>query len=285
MLETIDHICATTAPVCEDAIGWGKGFLFAIDGASGLTGSHIMEAGSDAAWFAAGVRDGLMRAFAEESDRPTQDILREVIGELRQEYETRIKTLGWTEPPDMPSACLAIFREMGEDVEFFGLGDCIGVAQLQDGTLWSSCDVMLPALDNTVIEQMKKIHTEQGVSIFEAREQCNDLLLENRMKMNRPGGYWILETSGAGLPHARVQRWKKQELRAVSTFSDGFAQLTEVFHIYVDYAAIHQGMVQTPLQDMVAQLFAAQEQDPQGNQFPRLKFRDDTCALWAKVHP
>ena len=32
-------------------------------------------------------------------------------------------------------------------------------------------------------------------------------------------------------------------------------------------------------------LLFAQEADPDGNCFPRLKFRDDACALWAQVTP
>ena len=39
------------------------------------------------------------------------------------------------------------------------------------------------------------------------------------------------------------------------------------------------------MRELVDQLFTVQEQDPDANRYPRLKFRDDTCALWAEAAP
>lgn len=285
MFDIKDHICAAGAAVCEDAVGWGRDYLFALDGASGLTGARLMEEGSDAAWFAAGVRDGLCRRLDGGDRRSTAEILAEVLAELRQAYEARAAELGIPVPPDSPSAGLALFRELGEQVEFFGLGDCVGAAEKTDGGLFSSCDTALPALDRQVVMRMAAIRRETGISVLNARKQCGGLLLEHRMLRNRPGGYWILDPSGAGLSHARIRRWRRDELRTVSVFSDGFAQLAEPFRLYDGYEALHMAATNIPLQALVEQLFSAQEADPEANRFPRLKFRDDTCALWARVLP
>lgn len=280
-----DHICLPGKAVNEDAVGWGRDYLFALDGASGLTGARLMSGGSDAAWFASGVRDGLCRRLDGGDRRPTAEILAEVLAELRQTYADRAAELGVPVPPDAPSAGLALFRELGEQVEFFGLGDCVGAAEKTDGSLFSSCDTALPALDGRVVATMAAIHRETGISVLEARKQCEALLLEHRMLRNRPGGYWILDPSGAGLPHARIRRWQRNELRTVSVFSDGFAQLAKPFQLYSGYEALHMAVTATPLQALTDKLFSAQEADPEANRFPRLKFRDDTCALWARVLP
>lgn len=152
-----------------------------------------MEAGSDAAWFAAGGRDGLCHALDGGDERPAAEILGDMVEALRREYEARAAELGVEIPPDAPSVSLALFREIGGQVEFFGLGDCVGVAELADGSLVWSRDKDQPVLDDGVIRHMAEIHRKNGVSVREAPKQCNDLLLKNRLLRNRPGGYWILD--------------------------------------------------------------------------------------------
>lgn len=281
-----DHVCRAGKDVCEDAIGWGSHYLFALDGASGLTGAHLMDAGTDAAWFACGIRDGLCRALDSGDRRSTAEILHQLTAELRRDYEARAAELGTEVPPDSPSAGIALFRELDDGmVEFFGLGDCVGALRTRDGrTLWS-CDAALPALDGGVIAHMAQLHRDHGCTVLEAREQCGDLLLRNRELRNTPEGYWILDPSGDGIPHARVLRWRREEVESLSAFSDGFAQLALPFHLYPDWGQLHCRMTQAPLRSLLEELYAAQEADPDGNRFPRLKFRDDACALWAQVTP
>ena len=281
-----DHICLAGAQHNEDAVGWGRHYLFALDGASGLTGENLMDGGSDAAWFAQGVRDGLCRALDGGDCRSTGEILREILQGLAEEYAARARTLGRTPPKDSPSAGIALFREWPDGrVELFALGDCVAAARTAQGHLFWSCDKALPALDGKVVAQMEAMHREKGISVLEAREACGELLLRNRMLRNTPGGYWILDPSGVGVDHARVQVWAPGELESISAFSDGFAQLSAPFGLYADYGQIHEALVRTPLGQMLERLYEAQEADPEGNRFPRFKFRDDASALWAQICP
>lgn len=283
MFDVKDHICVPGKTVCEDAIGWGKTYLFALDGASGLTGSHIMDGGSDAAWFAAGVRDRLCEALDQNDQRPVAAILEEILADLRKVYQGRADHLGVSLPPDSPSAGIALFREIGEEIEYWGLGDCVGMVRLIDGSVFWSCDAALPALDDGVVAHMVEIHRKTGITVLAARPQCNDLLLHNRTLKNTPDGYWILDLSGIGLAHARVQRWRREEVESVSACSDGFGQLVSPFHLVEDYGKLHDRIMEKSLKELTAALFAAQERDLDANCYPRLKFRDDVCALWAQT--
>jgi len=283
MLYLKDHICIAERAYCEDAIGWGDHYLFAMDGASGLSGSKLMGTGSDAEWFADSVRNALCRELDQCDNRSVEEILLKITDDLRKEYEKRAEELGVELPPDVPSAGIALFRENGDELEFFGLGDCVGVVELTDGTLVWQSDLRLPELDGIVTAKMAELHRETGISVLEARKQCNDLLLKHRQLYNTPDGYWILDPTGKGIPHAMKGHWKINQVRSISAFSDGFAWLVEAFGLYENYGALHQKLTKTPLRELVDQLFTAQEQDPDANRYPRLKFRDDTCALWAEA--
>lgn len=278
-----DQFCAAGRTVCEDAVAAGKHYLFAMDGASGLTGSCIMDEESDAAWFVRRVKAELCRALDAEDPRSTEEILKDILAPLRVEYESKAKALGHEVPPDSPSAGIALFRERNGEVEFFGLGDCLGAAERTDGTVETFCDTVLPALDGGVIDAMAELHRTTGISVLAARKHCNDQLVRNRALRNTPQGYWILDLSGMGVAHAATCVWRKNELRAISACSDGLTQLVETFGLYPDFKALHRAMTEHPLEQLRAQLFAAQEADPKGNKHPRLKFRDDACGVWAEV--
>lgn len=265
----------------EDIVGYGENYCFVIDGASCLSGVNVMDGGSDAAWMVRNIRTLLCQRLDRDTQTPTQDILREIMAQLRQEYLQRIKSKLMHQPQDSPSAGFALFRKRNGKLEFFGLGDCVGVAALPDGSSFVSLDTNLPNLDNTVLEKMMQLHEKTGIPLLQTRPMCNDLLIANRMRRNRPGGYWILDLlSDDGLDNARQYSWELSQPVCVGAYSDGFAQLAENFGLYSGYTGLFAAMQEKDLNELYAQLLQAQDKDPDCNEYPRFKLRDDTCALW-----
>lgn len=270
----------------EDAVGYGKDYCFVMDGASCLSGKNIVDPISDAAWMVQKVRDGLCALLDSGDDRPTGVLLREIIAQVREEYVAVLRSQGIAAPQDSPSAGFALFRQRHGMLEFFGLGDCVGVARLPDGSRFYSLETNLPNLDHQVLEQMLHIHETTGVSMQEAKRQCNDLLIKNRNLRNRPGGYWILDLlTDDGIANATEKSWVLQEPVCVGAFSDGFAQLAEVFGKYRGYSGLFDAMQERDLEEMFSELCALQDADPDCNHYPRFKLRDDTCALWGSFTP
>jgi len=265
----------------EDTVAFGSCYCFAMDGASCLSGINVIDRNSDAAWMVQRVKVGLCALLDAGDPRPTADLLTEVLAPLREEYLTACRKNGIHHPEDAPSAGLALFRVRDGMLEFFGLGDCVGVAALPDGSIFSSTDTALPALDDGVIREMARLHAEEGISMQEAKRRCNQQLLENRSKRNRPGGYWILDLlSDDGLAHARQRSWPLTAPVTAAAFSDGFSQLTDTFGLYQDYAGLLSAIETKGLDLLSAALFAAQDADADCTTYPRFKKRDDTCALW-----
>jgi len=270
----------------EDGIGYGRNYCFVMDGASCLSGKNIIDPISDSAWMTKKVCSGLCELLDREDPRPTGELLRQVIGQVRREYVQAQEKLGVDAPEDSPSAGFALFRLRNGNLEFFGLGDCVGVAKLPNGEDFYALEENLPKLDQQVIRQMVKLREETGLPILEAKKRCNDLLIANRNLRNRPGGYWILDLlTDESFDNAREESWPLTVPVCVGALSDGFAQLTEVFSQYAGYPALFAAMQETDLEKMYRDLCQMQDADPDCNAYPRFKHGDDTSALWGVFYP
>lgn len=270
----------------EDAVGHGAHYCFVMDGASGLSGKNVVDPVSDAAWMVGNIRDKLCELLDRDDPRPTDELLRQVVAQVREEYVQVLQSKHADVPEDSPSACIALFRQRNGQLEFFALGDCVGAVKSADGEVFCSQDETLDTLDQQVLDQMVCIHKRTGVSVREAKAACGDLLLRNRNLRNQPGGYWVLDLlSDEGIDHARQAVWPLTEPVCVGAFSDGFSQLAEGFGRYPDYGALFEAMQKKDLEEMFRDLCALQDADPDCNSYPRFKHRDDTCALWGIFCP
>lgn len=270
----------------EDIVGFGKDYCFAMDGASCLSGVEVMDRGSDAAWLVEHVAAGLCQRLDAGDNRTTAELLLEILLPLKADYLSALTEKGMEQPDDSPTAGFALFRKRNGYLEFYGLGDCVGAAVLPGGENFYSLDTRLPQLDNAVLEKMSQLHQQTKLPLLQTRPMCNDLLLSNRKKRNQPDGYWVLDLDAPiALERARQFRWELTEPIFVAAFSDGFAQLSEVFGLFDGYSALFDAMQVSDLEQMYQQLFSAQDADPDCNQYPRFKLRDDTCALWGVFTP
>lgn len=288
MFDVKQYICypGHTERANEDAVGYGRDYCFVMDGASCLSGTNVVDPKSDAAWMTGKVRDGLCQLLDAEDPRPTDELLRQVMAQVREEYVQALRAKGIDAPEDSPSAGFALFRQRNGKLEFFGLGDCVGIAQFADGRVFCWQDNGLAALDHQVTEEMTRLHESTGISVREAKEACGDMLIRNRNRRNQPGGYWILDLlTDDGIDNACTAEWDLTKPVRVGAFSDGFAQLVEVFGQYPDCAALFEGVQQGDLNEMFRRLCAMQDADPEYNEYPRFKHRDDTSALWGVFHP
>ena len=285
MFDVKDYVCigGTTSKPCEDAVGYGKNYCFVIDGASVLSKINIVDEQSDAAWFATQIKERLCARFDVDNKTPTDVILKEIIDDLNRIYCDTAIAKCMEIPSDSPSAGIALFRQMSDEIEFYGVGDCTGAIKMMDGNVEVLKDNRLCALDGCVIERMAELHRKTGISVLEAREKCNDLLLNNRSKRNKDGGYWILDLSGIGIGHATICSWPAESVKTVFACSDGFAQLIDTFCIYENYDALMEVAQDVSLLSLCDTLFDAQNKDSEANEFPRFKLRDDTSCLWGII--
>lgn len=264
----------------EDYVGYGDKFMFVLDGASGLSGVNVM-AESDAAWFATSFGSQLIRELSSKKSMITPYLMEGIIGKLRGEYKHTIEKLGISEPKDSPSAGIALFRVSKTKLEFFGLGDCVGVVKFKSGEVRVLADDKLSALDGAVLKHMRKLREDTGIDIINCRDLCKDLLLENRSKRNTSEGYGVLDLDRGCIKYARRESFDLDDVEEIYAFTDGFTQLVEVFKHCKDYKELCEAIDAGGLALLYTELWEAQQLDSKCNNYPRFKLRDDTSAVCA----
>ena len=136
ILKLIDAVCIAGSNKNEDSIGYGKDFIFVIDGATGLRGVNIMGMRSDAEWFSKRLAEQLQKYLKFDS-LSIQEILYRSLDLIRDEYmSVLMRHPNYPNiQPDYPSAGLVIFRERDGYLESYRLGDCVGVVRYKSGKI------------------------------------------------------------------------------------------------------------------------------------------------------
>ena len=111
----------------------------------------------------------------------------------------------------------------------------------------------------------------------EARRLCADVLRAHRALRNREDGYWCLDPTGAGLPHARRAAFPVRDCRSVFACSDGFSQLIG-FGVASSLQELHREVKKSGFQALYQTLWDLQEKDGEMIRLPRFKLRDDASA-------
>lgn len=178
---------------------------------------------------------------------------------------------------ELPSASLVAAREVNSRLEFTNLGDSVVVWRSADGPAtrfgWSELGDLEEALHGVLDAALAVgLPRAQGV------EQARALARENRKLMNRPGGYWILDLSGAGVTHAQIEVCPNTGPIDVLLMTDGFSRLVEVYRAY-DWDGLLDRALQGGLAPLYEQLREIETADEACTRFQRFKARDDATAV------
>lgn len=260
----------------EDVFAVGNSYLLVIDGATGLGKNNVMGVGDDAMWFAHLMKEEISNRINENIS--LSDIVTKAIEKVQSAYAMDIDEV---EKIDMPSGCIALFRERDDNIEFFGLGDTCGVIEFNDGSIEVISDKNLEQLDQTVIEKMQLLSKEQAIPFLDTRKLVNDDLIQNRKKRNTEDGYYALDLTLDSIPHAINRIWKKSEIKRIACMSDGFYQIMG-YSIYSSLADLLDSIQKEEI-NVFDRLKEEQENDRDCIIVPRFKLRDDMTMAYAEV--
>ena len=236
-----------------------------VDGATGLTKANLVAGESDAAWFARNLSKELAHDLAEPRRTPAEAFVS--AGQRVAERYRAIPGAVDLARIDEPNGSVATARWQGETVEVCLLGDATAVVLMRDGSAEVLHDDTLTKLDDENYERMYAFATERGTTMAEARRALNPRFIENRLKMNEPGGYWAADISCRGMAQVQVHTFERTEVAGIFACSDGYA------------ACVDMGVATTP--EELARRVAAGEGELLGELLRAAELQDAGC--W-RVH-
>ena len=141
----------------------------------------------------------------------------------------------------------------------------------------------LTALDAECCEILREEAKRRGCAVRDAFPAIVPRILENRRNMNRKGGYAAFSLTVRGLDTALQGKIPLGELEDVLLFSDGFAEIYDLFGIFPSPEALISFVAEQGVFAAVRLLRGAQDADPCCERYPRNKLRDDMAVVYAKI--
>ena len=221
----------------EDGFGFSAegGFAYVIDGASDLSGPSTSDLTGSGTFSA---RE-LTTALKAELDRRLPDrhkdlqtILLESILAIRKGHPAArsiLHVMPKAGEKQGPSAAITIIRLNDDKMEYYSLGDCTLSVKYRDGSVDTYTNKELVRLDNKVFHYMQQLAaTDSEVGSVRRAATLPAIEAEklaNRNLKNESGGYWILDLSGAGIPHGTYRTFNPHIIESLALMTDGTSDL------------------------------------------------------------
>jgi hypothetical protein len=277
---SLDRLSLPGSRVNEDGIGLCGPFAWVIDGATGLSDEQFTSGGSDAAWLAGLVGDRLMDLAGEEGDAVLSRLEADIHSIFR-ETTAHVPEVG---DRHAPSACLGLVEAHpgeGGQVRVQGrfLGDVIALVPTERGVVRWTDERAKPFEKKTLAALGAREHAPGSIP-----EAVKRQILENRTKLNRPDGYWVVNP---------LRPWAGRELRFeaqvkagehIVLATDGFMRLVDVFGAYSD-TALHARLAAGDGPDLMQELRERERSDLLAGAYPRVKTHDDATFLVIAAEP
>ncbi len=273
----------------EDAFGVSGEGAWIIDGATGLA-EQVFVAGpgeSDASWLA-GQMNAVFSSLSSASRAPRGF---EFFARARMEILdlfTRRARLNPQEISEWPCAATARVYRNGNDVCCESLDDCIVLLRRRDGGVEVfGGDPVHADIDARSVAELLRLRREgiltDQTEILGAGSLLMPVIREGRARANAPGGYGSF-TLGADLRSEllRTRSFAIDSLTHVLLMTDGFYALVEDYGQVTDEDLFARALSEG-LESLTRTLRAAEDSDPRGVRWPRLKKSDDATAVLLRV--
>jgi hypothetical protein len=182
-------------------------------------------------------------------------------------------------PGRLPSAAVGLIRLRRARLEYVLLGDITVVVESRDG-LRHVTDSRVTRLDKRALAVAEREQAKGTAS----RNVLQDVLREHRDRMNRRYGYWVLGAEPAAASYAERGSVALHGKTRALLASDGFARLVDPFGLY-DWQGLLSAASRRPLRELVSELRAAERDDPDCVEYPRLSRSDDASAMYVEYEP
>jgi serine/threonine protein phosphatase PrpC len=265
----------------DDALGANGSIAFVLDGVTALVDTPVMPGKSDAAWAAHAARDFLLQ---HENERD----LRKLIGDVGQGIAARFEAerLRPTQARwELPWTTLSIVSVEPGRLNIAYVGDSRVLIETADDEIHNfGTNPSRSAFEAKLATKMLSARKGQAFSAETVRATVMPDLRRVRDTVNTPDGFWLLGPDAAVGAHASVTSIALDGPATVLLATDGFYALVEDYQRYGDRELIATAQT-LGLAILARELRHIEDEDPEGERYPRMKKSDDATALLVRVEP
>lgn len=264
--------------VNEDALGATHSIAFVLDGVTALSDTPLMPGKSDAAWASHAARD----LFLQHGDRGSE--LRALVTTVAQGITDRfnvekLRPVG--ERYELPWTTMSLIGVEPGQLNLAYVGDSRILVETSDDEVHNfgvnpSRTAFETKLAAKMIAERKGQPLGPAVVLPELRR--------GRNTVNTPQGFWLLGADPAVGAHATVTSLALSGPATVLLATDGFYALVEDYKRYGDRELIATAQT-IGLATLARELRHVEDDDPNGERYPRMKKSDDATALLVRVEP
>ena len=265
--------------VNEDIIYADENMAWVLDGATGLIDKNLTSYESDAKWFVT-EWDKYLRNNLWDRSKSIKEIVLEGIGVIREIFYKECD-LVYVDEIKRPSASMSIVRKNKDIIEYFMLGDCTLLIKDIKDIVVKVKDTTLEKFDNNAISEMIKVKNEKNISAIEAREIVKPILIDNRLKKNKPEGYWILEFNKDAVNHSIEGELIASDIKNLVLMSDGFAAIFDTYKYCTEDGLIDL-LDEYGVKKVYELIREIEEDDKDIIKYNRMKKGDDSSIVFIK---
>lgn len=265
---------------CEDGLIFNNKYAVVMDGATGLNKHNVTGYGTDAQWLTLRTLE-ILSTKLKENSTSIVDILKITAETLKSEYRNLWSLSGLnTQQIEYPSAGLIIVREVGDKIQIYRLGDCLGVIRTTEG-IEVLKDTELLKLDRQVHNALVKVSKEKSITISESRytEEVIEVLKFNRSLKNTDNGYWIYDPEAKGINNGEYLELDRESIKSIYIMTDGLSNSIDVYKMYNTEVELVDDIDKLRLHRVVTKLTDVQDSDADCSKFIRTKKMDDVTGI------
>lgn len=193
-----------------------------IDGSDPLFPTHVSDAPCDGEWL---VHE--LNLYLKQHLPASKHSLSHIVYHgLRSIHKKYLQFPGTEKLYDleMPSACCAIIRIRNDWLSYFVMGNCELKLQDHHEKIQTITDLRLQELDARLLEISQELRQTQRMPLIRAQDFVDNLMVENRLRRNMEGGYWVLGEDENAVSQAVIGSVPIRQVRNISLICNGFAQ-------------------------------------------------------------
>ncbi|MFM9863349.1 MAG: hypothetical protein ACKVRO_07055 [Micropepsaceae bacterium] len=265
--------------VNDDTFGALSSVAFVLDGVTSLSETPLMPGRSDAAWAAQTARE-LFLAHGAARGGDLRGLVTTVAVGITVRFEAE-RVRAPRERYELPWTTMSLIGVEAGQLNVAYVGDSRALVETGDGHVHSfGVNPSRTAFETKLAQKM--IAAQKGKPLGPAAVLPE--LRAARNTVNTGTGYWLLGADAAVGAHATVTSLALSGPATVLLATDGFYALVEDYQRYGDRELIAAART-VGLGSLARELRQIEDDDPNGQRFPRMKKSDDATALLVRVEP